>query len=127
MKDCLSQLDCEVGINPMTVAKRQLRATGRDLKANPTEPRSKALKVPKGALIVVVMPCTLLQLKDCLFAIQPSIPLSDAVGAASATARHLVLAGCKERQDQSPDWQAFSRRALLSEIAGPQTAGGKLF
>lgn len=68
----LANLSQKLGINPKTVAKWRKRATVKDTKIGPTEPRSTVLSEVEEA--VVAFRChTLLPLDDCLYALQPCI------------------------------------------------------
>lgn len=62
------------GINPKTVAKWRKRATAEDMKIGPTEPRLTVRSEAEEAIVVAFRRHTLLQLDDCLYALQPSIP-----------------------------------------------------
>jgi hypothetical protein len=72
----------ELGINPKTVAKQRKRATIEDMKTGPREPRSTVPTAAEEAAIVAIRRHTLLPLEDCLYALQPDHPASDAIGAA---------------------------------------------
>ena len=71
----LSALSPDLGINPKTVAKWRKRATVEDLKTGPKAPHSTTLTQAKEAAVVAFRRHTLLPLDDCLYALQPSIPI----------------------------------------------------
>jgi transposase-like protein len=62
------------GVNQKTVAKWRKRKGVADLPTGPKEPKSTVLTVEEEAIIVAFQRHTLLQLEDCLYALQPSIP-----------------------------------------------------
>jgi hypothetical protein len=70
----LSTLSRELGINPKAVAKWRKRATVEDSKTWPTASHSTTLTEAEEAAVVAFQRHTLLQLDDCLYALQPSIP-----------------------------------------------------
>lgn len=70
----LTQLSRELGINPKMEVKSRKRATVEDLKTGPTEPRSAVLTEAEEARVVAFRRHTLLQLDDCLYALQPRSP-----------------------------------------------------
>ena len=89
------------GHQPQTVAKWRKRATAKDLKTGPMEPRSTVLTEAEEAMAVAFQRHTLLPLDDCLYALRPSI-------------RHLTrsaLDRCLQRHGISllPDVEGTSR------------------
>lgn len=70
----LAQLSRELGINPKTVAKWRKRATVKDMKTGPSEPRSTVLSANEEATIVAFRRHTLLPLDGCLYVLQTSTP-----------------------------------------------------
>lgn len=70
----LSQLSRELGITPKTMAKRRKRATVKDRKPWPSEPRSPILTEAKKAAIAAFRRHRLPPMDDCLYSLQPSIP-----------------------------------------------------
>ena len=70
-----AELSRTYGINPKTVLKWRKRASVEDRKTGPKEPRSSVLSIEEEAIIVTFRRHTLLPLDDCLYALQPTIPL----------------------------------------------------
>ena len=67
------------GVNPKTVAKWKARCSGSDLPTRTKQPRSTVLSVEEEAVVVAFRRHTLLPLDDCLYALQPTVPASDAL------------------------------------------------
>lgn len=82
-QESLRALARRYGINPKTVAKWKARSSVSDLPTGPRKPRSTTLSVEEEAVGVAFRRHTLLPLDDCLYALQPTIPQSDALVAAS--------------------------------------------
>lgn len=93
------------------VAKWRNRATVKDLKTGPREPRSTVLTEAGEAMIVAFRRHTLLPLDDCLHALQPSNP----------HLTRLALRRCLQRHGVSrlPDVEAPSRDIASQCPAGP--------
>ncbi len=125
----LAQLSKDLGINPKTVAKWRKRATVEDLKTGPKEPRSTVLTEAEEAMIVAFRCHTLLDLDDCLYALQPSIPHLTR----SALHRCLQRNGISRLPDvegDKPKRQRFKRYPIgyfHIDIAEVQTVEGKLY
>ena len=73
------------GINQKTVAKWKRRTSVVDIPTGPKDARSTVLSLGEEAVIVAFRKHTLLPLDDCLYALQPTHPASDA-------ARHCIAA-----------------------------------
>ena len=74
-KASLQALSERYGINPKTVAKWRTRTSVEDRPRGPTVPRSTVLSAAEETRIVEFRRHTLLPLDDCLYALQPTIPL----------------------------------------------------
>ena len=85
-QESLRALARRYGVNPKTIAKWKSRTSAADLRTGPKEPRSTVLSVEEEAVVVAFRRHTLLPLDDCLYALQPDHPASDALVAASAPA-----------------------------------------
>ncbi|CAO4144772.1 hypothetical protein LPLAFNJD_LOCUS1776 [Methylorubrum aminovorans] len=60
--------------SPTMVQKRRSRQTSSDARMRPKEPRSNVLSVEDEAVIVAFRRHTVLQLDECLYALQPNLP-----------------------------------------------------
>ena len=67
------------GINPKTVAKWKKRGSVADLPTGPKDAASTVLSIEEEAVIVAFRRHTLLPLDDCLYALRPDHPASDAL------------------------------------------------
>ena len=85
-QESLRALAKRYGVNPKTIAKWKSRKSVADLRTGPKEPRSTVLCVEEEAVVVAFRRHTLLPLDDCLYALQPTLPQSDALVAASVPA-----------------------------------------
>ena len=71
----LRTLSARYGINQKTVAKWRKRTSVADLPTGPKDAKSTVLTLDEEAIIVAFRRHTLLPLDDCLYALQPTIPL----------------------------------------------------
>jgi transposase-like protein len=125
----LSQLSRELGITPKTVAKWRKRATIKDIKTAPKEPRSTALTEAEEAAIVVFRRHTLLPPGDRLSALQPSIPHLTMSALHRRLQRH-DISRLPNAEGDTPKRQKFKRYPIglfHIDIAEVQTAQGKLY
>jgi hypothetical protein len=76
VKESLRALANRYGINQKTVAKWKKRTSAVALPTGPKEPKSTVLSIEEEAVIVAFRRHTLLPLNDCLYALQPTIPLT---------------------------------------------------
>jgi transposase-like protein len=74
-QESLKTLAARHGINPKTVAKWRKRTDVQDEAMGPKEAQPTVLTPEQEAAIVVFRKLTLLPLDDCLYTLQPSIPL----------------------------------------------------
>jgi transposase len=68
-------LAARYGVSPTTVQKWKRRGFVTDARMGPKDARSKVLSVEQEAACIAFRRHTLLPLDDCLYALQPSIPL----------------------------------------------------
>ncbi len=104
----LATLSRELGINPKTVAKWRKRATVEDLKTRPKAPHSTTLSEAEEAMVVAFRRHTLLPLKDCLYALQPSIPHLTRSALHRCLQRH-GISRLPDIEDDKPKRQRFKR------------------
>jgi transposase InsO family protein len=122
-------LSREIGINVKTVAKWRKRETVEDLKTGPKEPRSTVLSEEEEAVIVAFRRHTLLPLDDCLYALQPTIPLLTRSSLHRCLQRH-GISRLPEMDGDKPKKQRFKRYPIgffHIDIAELRTSEGKLY
>jgi hypothetical protein len=125
----LATLSRELGINPKTVAKWRKRATVEDLKTGPKAPHSTAPTEAEEAAVVAFRRHTLLQLDDCLYTLQPSIPHLTRSALHRCLQRH-GISRLPDIEGDKPKRQRFKRYPIgffHMSIAEVQTAQGKLY
>jgi hypothetical protein len=104
----LAELSKELGINPKTAAKWRKRVTVEDMKTGPKEPRSTVLSEEEEAAVVAFRRHALLQLDDCLYALQPSIPHLMRVALHRCLQRHGISC-LPDLEGDKPKRQKFKR------------------
>ena len=117
------------GINPKTVAKWKKRAFASDAPMGPREPSSSVLSKEEEAIVVAFRKHTLLQLDDCLYTLQATIPHLTRSSLHRCLQRH----GISRLPDVGDDKQ--KRRAFKCypigffhiDIAEVRTEEGKLY
>ena len=122
-------LSREIGINVKTVAKWRKRETVEDLKTGPKQPRSAVLSEEEEAVIVAFRRHTLLPLDDCLYALQPTIPLLTRSSLHRCLQRH-GISRLPEMDGDKPKKQRFKRYPIgffHIDIAELRTSEGKLY
>ena len=122
-------LSREIGINVKTVAKWRKRETVEDLKTGPKQPRSTVLSEEEEAVIVAFRRHTLLPLDDCLYALQPTIPLLTRSSLHRCLQRH-GISRLPEMDGDKPKKQRFKRYPIgffHIDIAELRTSEGKLY
>jgi len=123
-----AELSRTYGINPKTVSKWRKRATVEDLRTGPREPRSSVLSSEEEAAIVAFRRHTLLPLDDCLYALQPSIPLLTRSSLHRCLQRHGISR--LPDVDDKPTRRKFRRYPIgyfHVDIAELRTGEGRLY
>ncbi len=113
-KALIAALSKEPGINPKTVAKWRKCETVEDRKTGPKEPRSTVLNAAEEAMIVAFRRPTLLPLDDCLYALQPTIPLLTRSALHRCLQRHSI--------SRLPDMDGPFRDIAVQCTAGQRTS-----
>ena len=118
------------GINQKTVAKWKRRTSVADMPTGPKDRSSTVLTTEEEAVIVAFRKHTLLPLDDCLYALQPTIPTSDALVPPSLPAASWRQPSARSGRRQRPRRTKFKSYPIgffHIDIAEVQTAQGKLY
>jgi transposase-like protein/transposase len=128
-EESLRALSKRYGINQKTVAKWKKRACVADLPTGPKKPRSTVLSVEEEAIIVAFRRHTLLPLDDCLYALQPTIPLLSRSALHRCLQRHGIgrLPDVEGDKPTKKKFKAYPIGYFHIDIAEVQTAEGKLY
>ena len=117
------------GIDRKTVAKWRRRQTTADEQMGPKQPRSTVLSAEEEAIIVAFRRHTLLPLDDCLYALQPSIPLLTRSALHRCLQRH-GISRLPEVEGDKPKRKAFKQYPIgyvHVDFAEVHTEEGKLY
>jgi hypothetical protein len=127
-QESLRTLARRYGINQKTVAKWKKRTSLSDLPTGPKQPRSTVLSVEEEAVIVAFRRYTLLPLDDCLYALQPAIPLLTRSSLHRCLQRHGIgrLPDVEGDRPAKKKFKAYPIGYFHIDIAEVRTEQGKL-
>ena len=128
-QESLRALSIKYGINQKTVAKWKRRTSTADVPTGPKEPHSSVLSPEDEAIIVAFRRHTLLPLDDCLYALQPTIPLLTRSSLHRCLQRH-GISRLPNLDGEKPSKKKFKSRPIgffHIDIAEVRTAEGKLY
>src|SRR5918997_5867129 len=116
------------GISPTTVQKWRRRRTTADAAMGPEQARSPVLTLEQEAVIVAFRRHTLLQLDDCLYALQPTIPALTRSSLHRCLQRHGIsrLPGAGGERPGKKRFKAYPIGYFHLDIAEVRTEQGKL-
>ena len=128
-EESLRALSARYGINQKTVAKWRKRTSVADLPTGPKDAKSTVLTPDEEAIIVAFRRHTLLQLDDCLYSLQPSIPHLSRSSLHRCLQRHDIsrLPDVDGDKPVKKKFKAYPLGYFHVDIAEVQTAEGKLY
>jgi len=116
-------------LNAKTVAKWRKRTTVEDASMGPRHPHSTVLTAELEAMIVAFRKRTLLPLDDCLYALQPSIPLLTRPSLHRCLQRHGIsrLPGVEGDKPAKKKFAKYAIGYFHPDIAEVHTGQGRLY
>lgn len=128
-QESIARLAARYDLNAKTVAKWRKRTNVVDAPMGPRHPHSTVLTAEQEAVIVAFRKRTLLALDDCLYALQPSIPLLTRSSLHRCLQRH-GISRLPEVKGNKPVKKKFAKYAIgyfHLDIAEVHTGQGRLY